>query len=152
RAEDLKMGDEVQGAFLLPVLRDVLGAGAALHYDATQGRRGWVLTFRRAGAPLASRLLPPVLGALARRTYQLQKAGVPGAEVLVGDQSLFLAETGGIVHVGTSLRGVLQVIEVGPLPAPSGARGTIAVTLRAEAWVQNLLPLLTGSSEFHATW
>jgi hypothetical protein len=152
RGEDLKMGSDVQGAFLLPVLRDVLGADAALHYDASQGRRGWVLSFRRGGAPLASRLLPPVLGALARRTYRLAKPDLSVVEVLVGEQPLFLAETDGIVHVGTSLRGVLQVIEVGPLPAPSGARGTLAVTVRAEAWVQNLLPLVTGSREFQTTW
>ena len=152
RAEDLKMGQDVQGAFLLPALRDVLGADAALHYDASQGRRGWVLSFRRAGAPIASRLLPPVLGALARRTYRIEKLDLSVVEVLVGEQPLFLAETDGIVHVGTSLRGVLQVIEVGPLPAPSGARGTLAVTVRAEAWVQNLLPLVTGSRDFQATW
>jgi hypothetical protein len=152
RAEDLKLGGDVQGAFLVPLLRDVLGAGAALHYDASQGRRGWVLSFRRGGAPLVSRLLPPVLGALARRTYRVEKADLSVVEILVGEQPLFLAETDGIVHVGTSLRGVLQVIEVGPLPAPSGARGTVAVTVRAEAWVQNLLPLVTGSPDWHASW
>jgi hypothetical protein len=152
RGEDLKVGSDVQGAFLVTALRDVLGADAALHYDASQGRRGWVLSFRRAGAPIASRLLPPVQGALARRTYRLEKPDVSVVEVLVGEQALFLAETDGLVHVGTSLRGVLQVIEVGPLPAPSGARGTLAVTVRAEAWVQNLLPLVTGSRDFHATW
>jgi hypothetical protein len=151
RAEDLKI-DGAQGTFLLPVLRDVLGADAALHYDASQGRRGWVLSFRRRRATLASRLLPPVLGAIARREYQVAKAGVSVVEALVGEQPLFITESDGIVYVGTSLRGVLQLLEVGPLPPPSGARGTVAVTLRAEAWVENLLPLVTGSHDWQATW
>ena len=151
RGEDLKI-EGVRGAFLAALARDVLGARAALHYDVTQGRRGWVLSFRRRSAPLVSRILPPVLGALARRQYRLEKIGVPIVEVLVGEQSLFLAEVDGSVYVGNSLPAVLQVVEVGPLPAPADADGSVAVALRAEAWVQNLLPVLTGAREWHATW
>lgn len=150
RAEDLKM-PEAKGAFLAALARDVVSAGGALHYDPSRGRRGFVVSFERARSAIAGRLLPVALRTLARRELVVDRASLSIVEVLVGEQTLFVTERDGIVYVASSLPAVLNAIEVGPLPAPVGA-GTVAVTVRAEAWLQNLLPLAVGSKEWAATW
>ena len=150
RGEDLKLSD-VNGPFLAALVRDVVSAGAVLHYDLSRGRRGYVLAFDRARSAVASRLLPVALGALARREYLVSRASLSVVEVLIGEQSLFVAESDGTVYVGNSLSGVLNAIEVNP-GRPSSSDGTVAITVRAEALLLNLLPLAVGANEWQATW
>jgi hypothetical protein len=151
RGEDLKIPG-VRGAFLAMLARDVLGAEAMLHYDRTRGRGGWVLAFRRERSPLAGRLLPLVLGATARRRYDVAAAQMEIVEALLGTQRVFVTELDGIVYAGTSLPALLNVVEVAPSPPPAGPGETLALCLRAEAWFRDFLPAVTGAREWQATW
>lgn len=155
RAEDLRI-EGMQGYFVEALLRDALTAEAALHYDISRGKSGFVLTFKRQAAPLVSRLLPLVFASMAKREYIVARARFSIVEIMLGVQPLFIGEVpfgeGTYILVSPSLPAILNLLEQEVLsePRPAAASGAVPLIarVRSEAFINSLLPLLTG----HRRW
>jgi hypothetical protein len=148
KAEQLNL-QGLQGEFLAHLLRDAIAANAELHYDMAHGNRGWVLSYLRSDSDFAEQALPAMAGLLASSGYRVVKLPEPILEIRVGFQQFFLTEYQHRIYLAQSLEALLNVIDsVEPLytraPAP------LNLTVRAEAFIDNLLPVLTGSPSWDA--
>ena len=148
KAEQLNL-QGLRGEFLAQLLRDAVGADAELHYDMVHGERGWVLSYLRADSDFAEQALPAMAGLLAGSGYRPAKLPEPILEMRIGLQQLFLTEYRGRIYLAQSLEALLNVIEsVAPLENPATA--PLSLTFRAEAFIDNLLPVLTGAPDWNA--
>lgn len=145
KAEQLQLTG-LQGELLTLILRDALAADAELHYDLAHGRKGWVLSYQRRKAEFTEQALPVLLGVLANKGFQPEKLNQPVVAMRIGTQNLFLTEYERRLYWAQSLEALLNVLASlekpqQPLSEP------LSITLRAEALVQNLIPVFTGSEQ-----
>lgn len=154
RAEDLHLNG-LESNIMLALINDILRSGAQLHYDISAGKNGFVLTFDRSRSHLASRALPIITNALARREYKIERMPDSIVELLIGRQSLYVMEHESIVYCSNSLSTLLNALETyepqakaseaAPLPV-SG----VELTVRGEAFINSLLPVMVGQPKWHA--
>lgn len=148
KAEQLQIPG-MQGEFLNHVLRDAIAANAELHYDLAHGEQGWVLSYRRENSDFADQALPAMAGILASSGYRLPKLPEPILELRIGLQHFFITQFQQRIYLAQSLEALLNVIDnVTPLESPNP--GALSLVFRAEALIDNLLPVLTGAEEFTA--
>jgi len=150
KAEELKL-DGLQGEFLGTLLREAVAAHGQLHYDLVHGGHGWVLSFQRGASGFAARALPAMAAALASSGYRLNRLASPVLEMRVGLQRFFLTEDGGRIYLAQSLEALLNVLESLTPPAGGIPAAPLAVTLRADAFLDKLLPLMAGSPRLDLT-
>ncbi|MGD0959092.1 MAG: hypothetical protein ABSB19_04720 [Methylomonas sp.] len=146
KAEQLRV-EGLQGEFLGGLLRDALGAQAELHYDMAHGDHGWVFSYSRYASNYAELALPAMAGLLAANGYSTPKLTEPLLEMKIGMQRLFLTEYRRRIYLAQSLEALLNVIESLPPPEqqPERRRAPLQLVVRAEAFIDNLLPALTGA-------
>ena len=147
RAEDLHL-EGAQGAFLEQLLRESLAAHAELHYDITHGKKGFIYSFVRDECPFASRALPLIGGALARSGYRVPGLKEPILEMRIGLLRIFLTQHGERIYLANGLEGLLNSLESLDARRQNLPDTPIVLTLRAEAFIQNLLPAMAGSTTF----
>lgn len=150
RAEDLHLTG-LQGEFLRKLISDALAAHAQLHYDVAHGSKGFVLSFVRDESPFAIQALPAVTGLLARSGYLVAKLPEPVLEMRVALQRIFLTQYQDRIYLANGLEALLNVIE--SLTPPSGGvpDAPLALTVRAEAFVDKLLPVVVGKPVWDLT-
>ena len=148
RAEDVKLSG-ARGAIMEQLLKDIVTARLALHYDIASGSKGLVLQFDRQKSDLAKSLLPLVTSSLAKRSYRVPGMSSRIYEVLIGEQTLLLAQQGVWVFISNGLPALLNVMDQNAGSPPKGD-STLALTVRTEAFLDNLLPILTGRNQWHA--
>jgi hypothetical protein len=150
RAEDLNL-QSLQGELLQTLLREAIAAHGQLHYDMVHGNQGWVLSFVRNDSAFAAKAIPVMAAVLAHNGYKLEKLPNPILEMSVGLQRLFLTQYQDRIYLSLSLEALLNVID--SLTPPSGGipDEPFSLTLRAEAFVDKLLPVMTGSPRFNLT-
>lgn len=143
KAEQLNL-QGLQGEFLARLLRDAVAANAELHYDMAHGGHGWVLAYRRNNSDFAEQALPAMAGLLADHGYKLAKLPEPIVEMRIGTQHFFLTEFRQRIYLAQGLEALLNVLEsVKPMEGHGFA--PLAITLRTEAFVDQLPNVLTGS-------
>lgn len=148
KAEQLKLNG-LQGEFLGHLLRDAITANAELHYDLAHGDHGWVLSYLRKESPFAEQAIPAMAGLLATSAYRVHYLPEPVLEIRIGLQRFFLTELRQRLYLAQSLEALLNVIEsLKPVTEPGTA--PISLTLRAEAFLNKLVPAVTGTPEWHA--
>ncbi|MGZ5000706.1 MAG: hypothetical protein ACXV7F_10430, partial [Methylomonas sp.] len=148
KSEQLKLNG-LQGEFLAQFLRDAIAANAELHYDMAHGNRGWVLSYLRRDSDFVERALPAMAGLLAISGYRVAKLPEPILEMRIGMQQFFLTEYQNRIYLAQSLEALLNIIDsVLPLYTPDHA--PLHLTVRAEAFIDHLLPVLTGSPTWNA--
>lgn len=147
RAEDLNL-EGLEGAFLARLIRDAIQAHGELHYDISHGKRGFVFSFVRDECPFASKALPVAVRVLARSGYRIPKLKEPVLEMRVGLQRFFLTQYEDRIYVANGLEALLNVIESLCPPEKSLPESPLVLTIRAEAFVDKVLPVMVGKS----TW
>ncbi|MDD2759133.1 MAG: hypothetical protein PHH11_02440 [Methylomonas sp.] len=150
KAEQLKL-EGLQGEFLAQVVRDAILADAELHYDMAHGNRGWVLNYQRSNSAFADQAIPAMAGLLASSGYRIAKLKDPLLEMRIGGQQFFLTEHQGCIYLAQSLEALLNVID-NTLTEQTTSDSPLSLTFRAEAFLDNILPVLTGSSSWQARW
>lgn len=150
KAESLHLHG-LEGAFMGRLLRDAIAAHGQLHYDIVHGKKGWVLSFQREDSPFAAQAVPAMVAALAQNGYHVTKLAEPVLEMRIGSQRLFMAETDGRVYLGMGLEALLNVIDSATLPSGGLPDAPVAFTVRTEAFVDKLLPVMAGSPTWDAT-
>lgn len=148
KAEQLNL-QGIQGEFLAKLLRDAVAADADLHYDMSHGNRGWVLSYLRSDSDFAEQALPAMAGLLAGSGYRLAKLPEPILEMRIGLQQIFLTEYQHRIYLAQSLEAMLNVID-NIIPQYRHNSAPLYLTLRAEAFLDKLLPVLTGSPTWNA--
>lgn len=143
KADQLKL-QGLQGEFLLYLLRDAIAANAELHYDMAHGRRGWVLSFRPQNGNYAQKAVPVMAQLLAGNAYRISRLPEPILEMRIGLQRWFLIEYQHRHYLAQSLEALLNVVDsITPAEKPSNA--PLSLVTRAEAFIDKLLPVWTGS-------
>jgi hypothetical protein len=143
KAEQLQL-QGIQGEFLAHLLRDAIAANAELHYDLVHGKEGWVLSYLRRDSDFAEQALPAMAGLLAQSGYRLAKLPEPILELRVGLQHFFLTEYQQRLYLAQSLEALLNVLE-SLSPQKNAAAAPFSLTIRAEAFIENILPVLAGA-------
>ncbi len=143
KAEQLQL-QGIQGEFLAHLLRDAIAANAEMHYDMVHGKEGWVLSYLRRDSDFAEQALPAMAGLLAQSGYRLTKLPEPILELRVGLQNFFLTEYQQRLYLAQSLEALLNVLESLP-PEEKAPAAPFSLTIRAEAFIDKLLPVLAGS-------
>ncbi|QFY42669.1 hypothetical protein F6R98_08555 [Candidatus Methylospira mobilis] len=151
KAEDLDL-QGLQGELLAKLLREAIAAHGQLHYDMVHGNQGWVLSFVRNDSAFAAKALPVMAAALARNGYKLAKLPNPVLEMNIGLQRLFLTQYQDRIYLALSLEALLNVMESLTPPGGGIPSAPLSLTLRAEAFVDKLLPVMAGSSSLDMTW
>ena len=143
RAEDLNL-EGLEGAFLARLIREALQAHGELHYDISHGKKGVVFSFVRDECAFASKALPVAVRVLARSGYRIPKLQEPILEMRIGLQRVFLTQYGDRVYLANGLEGLLNVIESLRPPEKNLPKTPLALTIRTEAFVDKLLPVMVG--------
>lgn len=151
RAEDLRL-QGLEGEFMARLLREAVAAHAELHYDISHGRKGFVLSFVHAESSFATGSLPLIAAALAQSGYRVARLEEPVLEMRVGLQRLFLTRHDGRVYMANGLEALLNVID--SLTPPTGGLpdAPLALTVRAEAFVDHVWPVMADAQVWHATY
>jgi hypothetical protein len=150
KAEDLKL-EGLQGEFMNTLVREAIAAHGQLHYDLVHGREGWVLSFRRGDSAYAVKALPVMASLLASSGYKLAKLPAPVLEMRVGLQRFFLTEYQDRVYLAHGLEALLNVIESLTPPAGGIPDAPASLTLRAEVFVDKILPVMAGTDSLDLT-
>jgi len=145
RAEDIKL-QGIEGAFLTRLVRDALKAHGELHYDIAHGKKGFVFSFVKNESILASRTLPVICATLARSGFRAKGLDEPVIEMRIGLQRLFLTQQKGRVYLANGLEALLNVLESLDPAGKDMPEAPLVVTVRAEAFIGDALPLIAGSS------
>jgi hypothetical protein len=140
KAEQLNV-QGLQGEFLQQLLRDAIAANAELHYDMVHGEQGWVLSYQR-GSTFTEQALPALAGLLASNGYRLENLPEPIVELRIGLQSFFVSEYQRRIYLAQSLEALINVLE-NQNDDEQHADAPLTLTLRPEAFVERLLPILT---------
>jgi hypothetical protein len=145
RAEDLGL-QGLEGTFIAKLVKESIAAHGQLHYDVVHGKQGFVYSFIRNDCPYASKALPVITRVLARSGYKVQKLKDPILEMRIGLQRVFITEYESRVFIANGLEALINVIEG---LQPAGMDNTpIVLAVRAEAFVDNLLRVMTGKPSF----
>jgi len=140
RGEDLQI-DALKGAAVSHIAGEALGADAVLHYDIAHGNKGFVFSFVRQKCALGSKALPLLVRKLARSAYLVPGLDEPVLEMMLGRQRIFLAEYGKRIYAANGLEALLNVLDNLPLERTSGAKGSVVLVVRAEAFLKEILAL-----------
>ena len=146
-AEDLQL-DGLQGAFLRPVLAETLSAGAVLHYDIIHGKRGFVFSFVEERCTYFTKVLPVMAKVLGRSGYRVSTLQELVVEMRIGRQRLFLTRSDGRIFLANGLESLLNVLENAPATVKAFEDLPLVVTLRSQAYVANILPVLVGTEDW----
>ena len=150
KAEQLNL-QGLQGEFLAQLLRDAVAANAELHYDMAHASQGWVISYSRSNSQFADQAMPALAGVLATSGYRIAKMPEPILETRIGLQKLFFTQFRERIYLAQSLETLLNVIDsVAPKTRHSDA--PLSLTLRTEAFVDHLLPVLAGSPTYSLQW
>lgn len=144
KAEQLKL-QGLQGEFMQHLVRDAIAANAELHYDMVHGNRGWVLSYRRQHSAYARQAIPVMAGFLAENAYRIAKLPESILEIRIGLQHFFLTEHQQRIYLAQSLEALLNVLD-STAPQPQRAGSPLSLVTRADAFIDKLLPVWTGSS------
>jgi hypothetical protein len=147
RAEDLGL-QGLQGTFIATLIKESIAAHGQLHYDVVHGRKGFVYSFVRNECPYASKALPVIARVLARSGYTAPKLQEPILEMRIGLQRVFITEDKTRVFVANGLEALLNVLENVQSPGTNIPKSPVVLTVRGEAFVDNLLPVMTGNPAF----
>ena len=147
KAEQLKL-DGIQGEFLAHLLRDAIAANAQLHYDMVHAERGWVLTYQRSRSDFIEQALPAMMGLLATNAYKVNKLPEPIVQVRVGLQQIYMTEYQQRIYLAQSLEALLNVLE-SLKPTPTDSDAPLSLIVCAEAFVDNLVPVLAGQPSWN---
>jgi hypothetical protein len=150
RAEDLQI-EGVQGAFLRRLVLESLRADAVLHYDISHGEKGFVFSFVRGKCPFSAKVLPVICGVLARSAYTVPKLKEPVLEMRIGLQRFFVTQSNERVYFSNGLEALLNVLENASPPPSNQPQTPLVLTLRAEAFLDRFLPVLTSAPSFEVT-
>lgn len=143
KAEQLKL-QGLQGEFLLHLLRDAIGANAELHYDMAHGSRGWVLSYLRRDSVYAQQAIPVMARLLPGNAYRIAKLPDPILDMRIGVQRFFLTEYRQHIFLAQSLEALLNVID-NVVPPQQHPAAPLSLIVRAEAFIDKLMPVWTGS-------
>ncbi|MFH0996368.1 MAG: hypothetical protein V1844_12880 [Pseudomonadota bacterium] len=148
RAEDLGL-EGLEGKFIATLAKESIAAHGQLHYDAVHGRKGFVYSFVRNECPYAAKALPVICRVLARSGYKIPKLKEPILEMSIGLQRIFITEYETRVFVSNGLEALINVLEsIQPLNGTDAPNTPIVLSVRAEAFVDNLLPVMIGRPAF----
>ena len=147
RAEDLHL-EGLKGFFFREFMRESLDARAELHYDVVHGRQGFVFSFVRKDCPLTARVLPALARVLARSGYKVPKLSDPVLELRLGVQRLFLTQYGARIYLANGLESLLNVIEHEAPPDFPLPDYPLALTVRAEAFLDRFPVTMVGIADF----
>jgi hypothetical protein len=148
RAEGLGLKG-LAGTVFATLAKESVAAHGQLNYDAVHGSKGFVYSFVRGECPYAAKALPVICRALARSGYKVAKLKEPILEMRIGLQRVFITEYETRVLVANGLEALINVMEsLGPPEATDAADSPIVVRVRAEAFVNNLLPVMVGQPGF----
>ena len=151
RAEDLGL-QGLEGTFIATLVKESIAAHGQLHYDVVHGRKGFVYSFVRNECPYAAKALPVICRVLARSGYKVPKLKEPILEMSIGLQRVFITEYETRVFVANGLEALINVMESLQPPTGTDTPNTpIVLSVRAEAFVDNLLPVMTGRPAFRWT-
>lgn len=148
RAEDLQL-EGIQGVVLEKLIREALEADGTLHYDIAHGSKGFVFSFIRNECPFAGKALPVMVRSLARSGYRIPKLEEPILEMRIGLQRLFLTQFEDRVYLANGLETLINVLENLPPAGKSLPKTPLVLSLRTEAFVNKLLPLMIGEPTWH---
>lgn len=143
RAEDLQL-EGLEGAFLRTFIREALSAHGELHYDIAHGKQGVVFSFVRNECAYVAKALPVMARVLARSGYRVSALKEPILEMRIGLQRLFLTEAEGRVYLANGLEALINVLESLPAPAKRPLTAPLVLTVRSEAFVSKILPVMVG--------
>jgi hypothetical protein len=150
RAEDLQVGG-IEGAFISRLVLEALRADAVLHYDISHGEKGFVFSFVRDKCPFSAKALPVLCGVLARSAYKIPKLKEPVLEMSIGLQRIFLTQFDSRVYLSNGLEALLNVLENAPTPPVDPPRSALVLTVRAEAFINKFLPVVTNENSWQVT-
>lgn len=151
RAEDLHL-DGLEGEFMARLLREAIAAHAQFHYDISHGREGFVLSFVHAESPFVARSLPVLAATLARNGFRIARLDEPVLEMRVGLQRFFFTRHEGRVYVANGLEALLNVIDSLTPPAGGPPDAPLALTVRLDAFVDHVWPVLADAPGWDATF
>lgn len=143
RAEDLHL-EGLSGAFWTKLIREALGAHAEIHYDVAHGKKGFVFSFVRGDCAFASQALPIIVRSLARSGCKIPKLKDPIIETRMGPQRVFLTQFEDRVYLASSLEALINTMESLPPPGRDMPKAPLVLTVRGEAFVDKVLPVLMG--------
>ncbi len=147
RAQDLGL-QGLEGTFIATLIKESIAAHGQLHYDVVHGRKGFVYSFVRNECPYASKALPVIARVLARSGYKVPKLKEPILEMRIGLQRVFITEYETRVYVANGLEALFNVIENMQTPGTDMPNSPVVLALRGDAFVDNLLPVMTGQPAF----
>jgi len=147
RAEDLRL-EGLEGAVLRTLIREAVVADAELHYDLAHGKRGFVFSFVREKCGYFSTALPVMARVLGRSGYRIPALPELILEMRVGLQRLFLTEVEGRVYLANGLEALINVLESLPASTKTTDNMPLALAVRSEAFVANILPVMIGAPEW----
>jgi hypothetical protein len=143
RAEDLRL-EGLEGAFLRTFIAEALSAHGELHYDIAHGKKGFVFSFVRNECAYVSKALPVMARVLGRSGYRVSSLKEPILEMRIGLQRLFMTEHEGRTYLANGLEALINVLESLPAPAKPPLKTPLVLTVRSEAFVSKILPVMTG--------
>ncbi len=150
KAEQLNLAG-LQGEFLGQLLRDAVAANAELHYDMAHASQGWVMSYSRSDSQFIDQAMPALAGILATSGYRITKLPEPILETRIGLQRLFFTQYHARIYLAQSLEALLNVID-SVNPQANHGDAPLSLTLRTEAFIDNLLPVLTGLPTYPVQW
>ena len=148
RAEDLGLAG-LEGAFFEKLVKEALSADAILHYDFIHGNKGFVFSFVRNKCLYAAKALPIIAAKLVRSGYQVPGIEEPVLEMHVGLQRLFFCQYKERVYFANGLEALLNVVDQEAPPESDAPKTPLLLSLRAEAFLDKLVPALAGKSGLH---
>lgn len=146
RAEELELADW-KGEFVQPLVRDALAADASLHHDLIHGVGGIVLAFDRTKARLVDKALPILIRGLATNAYEVKGYEQPLVELRFHGRTFFVTQVGDLVVLGSSLEGLINVLEQRPFTVPRDG-GSVLVVVRPESFMDKLLVASVGAPQW----
>ncbi len=146
RAEELELADW-KGEFVQPLVRDALSANASFHHDLIHGVGGIVFAFDRTKAHLVDKALPILIRGLATNAYKVKGYEQPLVELRFHGRTFFVTQVGDLVVLGSSLEGLLNVLEQRPFSVPRD-RGSVLAVVRPESFVDRLLIASVGAPQW----
>lgn len=147
RAEDLRLNG-LEGAFLKTVIREAVAADGVLHYDIAHGKKGFVFSFVRSKCIYFTKALPLLTRVLVRSGYRIPALQEPILEMRIGLQRLFMTQVNDRVYLANGLEGLINVLESLPIAAQPLPDTPLVLTVRSEAFVAGVLPVMVGAPEW----
>jgi hypothetical protein len=146
RAEELELADW-KGEFIQPLVRDALAANASFHHDLIHGVGGIVFAFDRTKAHLVDKALPILIRGLATNAYEVKGYEQPLVELRFHGRTFFVTQVGDLVVLGSSLEGLINVLEQRPFAVPRDG-GSVLAVVRPESFVDRLLIASVGAPQW----